>query len=227
MKLFKEELWGNIQTSIISEAEGKKKNFYIESEFGIQMNLKNRNQRIYPSNNTEKDLEERYIPEYVMKGRAWGELGHPDNARINEDRISHRFVEIKRNGPNYYYTKALVLDTVQGNILKGLIGEDGQGKIGQSTRAVGTLKRCDEGMVVQEDLYFVTAGDAVAEPSAQRAFVDGIKEGIEYEWMDGVLIESVIEKIDKEYKKTMSLEEKQMTLVKTFQFLMEEIKKKK
>lgn len=222
MKLIREETW-ETQSEVLVEGEGKK-SFFLSSPYGIQIDLANRNNRIYPGQTMGKEIA-RYLNEKVKNGTAYGELGHPTNAKINEERISHRFVDIKQEDKNYFAVKAKIHDTPMGKIVKALI-EDGEGKMGISTRAVGSVKSDKTGVqIVQEDLQLITAGDIVADPSAQKAFVQGIYEGAEYEFIDGILIEHVISEVDKKYKITLSTEEKTKVLIETFKKIMNFISK--
>jgi len=211
MKLITEQTW-ETQTEFLTEENGKK-TLYISSLNGIQVDLKNRNGRVYPGVTMGKEVA-RYLTEKVKTGSAWGEFGHPENAQINIDRVSHRFTDITNVDKNYYSIKAKVLNNPNGEMVRSMI-EDKEGKIGISTRAVGSVKDMNGTQVVQEDLYLVTAGDIVADPSAQKAFVQGIYEGVEYEWMDGVLLEKVLNTKD-QYKITMSNEEKTKKLIEVF-----------
>jgi len=215
MKLIREETW-ETQSEILEEAG--KKSFFLTSPYGIQVDLENRNKRIYPGITMGKEVA-RYLNSDVKNGTAYGELGHPANAKINEERISHRFVDIKQESKNYFSIKAKIHDTPMGKIVKALI-EDGEGKMGISTRAVGSVNEKNGVQIVQEDLMLVTAGDIVANPSAQKAFVQGIYEGVEYDFIDGVLVETVCRDIEKEYKITMSTEEKTKTLINQFDKIM-------
>jgi len=226
LRLIYEETWQDNSAEIITEENGKK-SFYVVSPFGIQAETKNRNGRIYPMSVMEPEIN-RYLKEVVETGGAFGELGHPEGqkgAKLNEERISHRFTEIKRNAsePNYFSLKAKLLETPLGNLAKAVI--DGGGKLGISTRCLGSVVSESKGtQVVGPDLFIVTAGDIVVTPSAQRAFVAGIYEGAEYSFVDGMLVEAVINMIDKGYKEMASQEEKQKALLEGFKTLMKHLK---
>ena len=174
MKLFKEEV---LEINLLKEQrEDGKKDYYLK---GIIMmaEIVNKNGRKYPLDVLEQEVN-RYNKEYVAKNRALGELGHPDKPTINLDRASHRFVEIKQEGNNFV-GKALIMDTPMGTIVKNLM--DAGTQLGMSSRAMGSLKPNDKGvMVVQPDLHLSTAGDIVADPSAPNAFVEGVMEGVEW-----------------------------------------------
>ena len=165
---------------VIEEAtKDGRKNYYIEGVF-MQEGIRNRNGRIYPEKVLTKEVS-RYIKECVDDNRAVGELGHPDGPALNPDRISHRIISLTKEGKDWI-GKALILDTTAGltvqNLLKGGV------KLGVSSRGMGTLKNVGNNtMEVQEDFYLATAADIVMDPSAPKAFVNGIMEGVEWEKM--------------------------------------------
>jgi len=170
----------------ITEANGKE--LYIEGVF-LQADLKNRNGRLYPGAIMEKEVK-RYTTEYIDKKRAFGELGHPEGPTINLDRVSHMITQLRQEGNNYI-GKAKITDTPHGNIVKSLIKEGAQ--LGVSSRGMGTLKANKKGIQeVQGDFYLATAADIVADPSAPDAFVNGIMEGKEWIWNNGVIAERQI-----------------------------------
>jgi hypothetical protein len=186
----------------ITEArEDGKKNVFIEGIF-LQGAIKNRNGRMYPVETLAKEVD-RYNESYVKKGRALGELGHPDGPSINLDRVSHLITSLKQEGNNFI-GRAKLMDTPFGNIAKGLI-ESGV-SLGVSSRGMGSLKLNKEGInEVQDDFYLATAADIVADPSAPDAFVNGIMEGVEWVWQDDLLVatkaqavfEQTVQTIDK------------------------------
>lgn len=169
------ELTENVE--FITEAkETGEKEHYIHGIF-LQGNLKNRNGRLYPIDVLDNEVN-RYINEMVKSSRAYGELGHPAGPQINLDRVSHIITELKRDGNNYI-GKAKLTETPMGNIAKGLLKSGG--KIGVSSRGMGSLKPSKDGiMEVQGDYRLATAADIVADPSAPQAFVEGIMEGVEF-----------------------------------------------
>ena len=180
MKLIREE----IETCkvLVEEKEGKK-SMFIEGTF-LQGNLKNRNGRFYPTEVLEKEVN-RYCESFVAKGRALGELGHPDGPTVNLDRVSHKIVDLHREGNNFV-GKAKLLETPMGVIAKNLLDEGVQ--LGVSSRGMGSLRDTNEGYkVVGEDFMLATAADIVADPSAPDAFVNGIMEGVEWVWDAGLL----------------------------------------
>ena len=180
MKLIREE----IETAkvLVEEKEGKK-HMYIEGTF-LQGNLKNRNGRFYPTEVLTKEVD-RYCESFVAKGRALGELGHPDGPTVNLDRVSHKIVDLHREGNNFV-GKAKLLETPMGVIAKNLLDEGVQ--LGVSSRGMGSLRDTNEGYkVVGEDFMLATAADIVADPSAPDAFVNGIMEGVDWIWEAGIL----------------------------------------
>ena len=182
MKLITEEI---SSVKFITEGKGTKKKMYIEGVF-LQGDLKNRNGRMYPVNTLTKEVD-RYNESFVQKGRALGELGHPDGPTVNLDRVSHKITSLRREGNNFI-GKAQLLETPMGKIAKSLLGEGVM--LGVSSRGVGSLKEDHTGCkVVGEDFQLATAADIVADPSAPDAFVNGIMEGKEWVWEGGILRE--------------------------------------
>ena len=178
------ELNENVEL-IVEETKDGKKNHYITGPF-MQSEVKNRNNRMYPKSILQNEAN-RYIKEYVEKDRALGELGHPSGPTINLERVSHKIVSLKEEG-NDFVGRAKILDTPQGQIVKNLIDEGV--KLGVSSRGMGSLKEVSGGVqVVQDDYHLATAADIVADPSAPNAFVDGIMEGKEFVFVNGILTE--------------------------------------
>ena len=181
MKLITEEI-SNVK--IITEGKGSKKTLHIEGVF-LQGGIKNRNGRVYPIDILGKEVN-RYCENFVGKGRALGELGHPDGPTVNLDRVSHKITSLVREGNNFV-GKAKLLSTPMGKIASSLIGEGVT--LGVSSRGVGSLKEDHTGTkVVGEDFQLATAADIVADPSAPDAFVNGIMEGKEWIWEGGSLL---------------------------------------
>tara|TARA_B100000035_G_scaffold314274_1_gene330103 strand:- start:818 stop:1462 length:645 start_codon:yes stop_codon:yes gene_type:complete len=174
---------------LITEGTGDDKKLYIEGVF-LQSELKNRNGRMYPFSVLEKEVS-RYNEEYVKTKRALGELGHPDGPTVNLDRVSHRITSLKAEGNNFI-GKAQILDTPMGKIAKSLLGEGVQ--LGVSSRGMGSIDKREDVNVVMDDFMLATAADIVADPSAPDAFVNGIMEGKEWVWDNGILKESKVAK---------------------------------
>ena len=192
MKLITEQI-ENVK--ILTEEKNGKKLLYIEGVF-LQSELKNRNGRMYPFSVLEREVG-RYNEEYVKSKRALGELGHPDGPTINLDRVSHRITSLRAEGNNFI-GKAQILDTPMGNIAKSLLGEGVQ--LGVSSRGMGSIDKREDCNVVRDDFMLTTAADIVADPSAPDAFVNGIMEGKEWVWDNGLLKEREVAK----YQRIMS-----------------------
>jgi hypothetical protein len=173
MKLITEEVL-NVQYLVEEDGKGGKTHS-IEGIF-MQAEKQNRNGRVYPRHILSKEVD-RYNKDYVMKNRAFGELGHPDSPTINLDRVSHMITSLRPEGNNFI-GKAKILDTPNGKIVKSLL--DGGASLGVSTRGVGSLKPANGFQLVQDDFHLATAADIVADPSAPDAFVQGIMENAEW-----------------------------------------------
>lgn len=188
---------------ISEEGMEGKRNLYITGPF-IQTETVNRNNRIYKRNVVEKEVG-RYNEQYVTKGRALGELGHPDGPSINLDRVSHKIVELRQDGNNWI-GKAQILETPMGKIARNLLESGVQ--LGVSTRGMGSIVEKNGVMEVQDDFYLATAADIVADPSAPDAFVNGIMEGVEWVWDNGVLKASRLEAAKKYVNEAASKRDK-------------------
>jgi hypothetical protein len=186
MKLITEEV---SEVKFITEGKGSGRKMYIEGVF-LQGDICNRNGRMYPMETLSREVK-RYTESFVNKGRALGELGHPEGPTVNLDRVSHKIVSLTCEGNNFR-GKAQLLDTPMGKIASSLIGEGVC--LGVSSRGVGSLKMTNEGhKIVGEDFMLATAADIVADPSAPDAFVQGIMEGKEWVWDGGILRERLVE----------------------------------
>lgn len=171
-KLIKEEV---SDVNFLTEMNNGKKEHYITGVF-MQAEQKNKNGRVYPMHILRNEVD-RYNRDYIMKNRAFGELGHPENPTINLDRVSHMITSLSPDGTNFI-GKAKILDTPNGKIVKSLL--DGGANLGVSTRGVGSLKPQSGVQLVQDDFHLATAADIVADPSAPDAWVTGIMEGTEW-----------------------------------------------
>lgn len=198
---------------LVEEKNGKKSSV-IEGVF-MQAEAKNRNGRIYPKAILERAVN-KYVTEQVSKGRAVGELNHPDSPTINLDKVSHRITELKWDGNNVI-GKATILDTPMGQIVKGLM--EGGVQLGVSSRGMGTLEQKSGVSYVKDDFMLATV-DIVQDPSAPGAFVNGIMEGVEWIWENGMLKPQDIEATKKEILKTPSsrLDEAQIRAFKNLLF---------
>ena len=212
MKLITEEV---SRVKFIVEGKGAKKKMYIEGVF-LQGEIKNRNGRMYPLQTLAKEVG-RYNESFVSKGRALGELGHPDGPTVNLDRVSHKITSLRQEGNNFI-GKAQLLSTPMGKIAQNLIGEGVT--LGVSSRGVGSLKEDLHGCkVVGEDFMLATAADIVADPSAPDAFVSGIMEGKEWIWEGGILREQQAAQTQKRINTLVDqkrLEEKKLELFGDF-----------
>ena len=207
MKLIREEIES---VKILTEEKNGKKSLYIEGVF-LQGNIKNRNGRMYPMETLRREVG-RYNESNVVTGRALGELGHPDGPTVNLDRVSHMITELVEDGKNFI-GRAKILDTPNGQIVKSLIDEGA--RLGVSSRGMGTLKPEKRAQIVQDDFYLATAADIVADPSAPNAFVEGIMEGVEWVWENGLLKAQDVERAKANIQKASS---KQLEEVKLKEF---------
>jgi hypothetical protein len=209
MKLITEH---NENIKFLTEGEKGDKKYIIEGIF-MQAEQKNRNGRIYPKAVLESAVD-RYVKEYVSKGRAVGELNHPEGPAINLDKVSHRITELRWD-KNDVYGKALILNTPMGNIAKGLL--EGGCQLGVSSRGMGSVSQTEGTSKVNDDFILATV-DIVQDPSAPSAFVNGIMEGVEYFYKGNVIVavaaEQAVKKIKKLNKK--QLVEQQAKIFKDF-----------
>ena len=210
MKLIREEIES---VEFLVENKNGKKSMYIEGVF-LQAEVKNRNGRMYPVKTLAREVA-KYDESYIQKGRALGELGHPDGPSINLDRVSHRIVSLNQEGNNFI-GKAQILDTPMGNIAKSLLDEGV--KLGVSSRGMGSLIKKEGCNVVADDFMLATAADIVADPSAPDAFVDGIMEGKEWVWENGILKESAVAEIKDEIDQAtlINLQERKISAFAAF-----------
>ena len=195
-----------------TEEKNGKKSSFIEGIY-MQAEQKNRNGRIYPKAVLESAVS-KYVKEQVDRGRAVGELNHPEGPTINLDKVSHRITELRWDGNNVV-GKALVLDTPMGKIVKGLM--EGGCQVGVSSRGMGSLEQKNGASVVRPDFILATV-DIVQDPSAPEAFVNGIMEGVEWIWENGILKPQEIEQYETEIKRAPSkrLAEAQIKVFKDF-----------
>ena len=211
MKLITEEV-SNVK--FITEGKGANKKMYIEGVF-LQGEMKNRNGRVYPINTLSREVG-RYNESFIAKGRALGELGHPDGPTVNLDRVSHKIVSLTQEGNNFR-GKAQLLSTPMGKIASSLISEGVT--LGVSSRGVGSLRESQGVKYVGEDFQLATAADIVADPSAPDAFVSGIMEGKEWVWEGGVLREHLASQTKKRINTLVDqrrLEEHKLNLFNDF-----------
>ena len=210
MRLIAEEI---TQVDFLCEENDGKKNYFIEGIF-LQAELKNRNGRMYPLKTLAREVA-KYDENYIQKGRALGELGHPDGPSINLDRVSHKIVNLKEDGNNFI-GKAKLLDTPMGQIAKNLLDEGV--RLGVSSRGMGSIRKEENCNVVMDDFMLATAADIVADPSAPDAFVDGIMEGKEWVWDNGILKESAVAEIKQEIDQAtlINIQERKISAFEAF-----------
>ena len=210
MKLISEHIE---EIEYLTEADEKGgKNYKIRGTF-LQADVKNRNGRVYPMDILEKEVG-RYNKNFIQKKRAFGELGHPDGPTVNLERVSHMITDLYPDGKNFI-GEAKIMDTPYGKIVKNLIDEGAM--LGVSSRGMGSLEPKGGAQVVRKDFYLATAADIVSDPSAPNAFVEGIFEGKEWIWDNGIVREMEIEAYRKALeKKTKDLGEKQQKLFANF-----------
>tara|TARA_B100000424_G_scaffold118142_1_gene89196 strand:+ start:1310 stop:1957 length:648 start_codon:yes stop_codon:yes gene_type:complete len=177
---------------ITEEKDNGEKTYKIKGVF-MQSEVKNRNGRVYPFPVLEKEVT-RYNKDYVNENRAFGELGHPDGPTVNLERASHMITSLKPEGKNFI-GEAKILKTPMGRIVENLM--DAGGKLGVSSRGMGSLEQKNGANYVKNDFYLATAADIVADPSAPNAFVQGIMEGKEWVWDNGALVEEELIRMKK------------------------------
>ena len=210
MRLIAEEI---TDVKFLSEEKDGKKNYFIEGIF-LQAELKNRNGRMYPQKTLAREVA-KYDESYIKSGRALGELGHPDGPSINLDRVSHKIESLKEDGNNFI-GRAKILDTPNGKIAKSLLDEGV--RLGVSSRGMGSIRKEDNCNVVMDDFMLATAADIVADPSAPDAFVNGIMEGKEWGWNNGILQESAVAEIKQEIDEAtlINLQERKVSAFAAF-----------
>ena len=216
MKLISEQWCDNVEYIVEADPKTGKKSVFIEGIM-LQTEVKNKNGRIYPKEVMQKEVA-RYTKEFIDQKRAYGELGHPEGPTINLERTSHLIQSLTEDGDNYV-GKAKILSTPMGEIVKSLLADGA--RLGVSRRGMGSLKQSNrEGgtQLVQSDFQLATAADIVADPSAPDAFVNGVMEGVEWIWDNGVIKAQKIE----EYKhsirraKTHKLQETKLKVFRSF-----------
>ena len=194
-------------------SEGKGKEQYIKGIF-MQSDIKNQNGRVYPHAVLQKEVKN-FNTKYVNEGRALGELGHPMGPVINLDRVSHVIKELTQDGKNFI-GKAKVMDTPNGKIVKNFISEGV--KLGVSSRGMGSLKANKKGVNEVQGDFVLSTVDIVADPSAPDALVNGIMEGKEWVWENGVIKERDIDAMKKTIMKAKmrELEQKKLEVFQKF-----------
>lgn len=212
MKLITEKIE---EIEILTEETDGKKNTYIKGIF-LQTEITNRNGRFYPRSTMEREVQ-KYNEEFVTRGRALGELGHPDGPSINLDRVSHKIVELAQEGNNFI-GKAKILETPMGKIAKNLLEEGVQ--LGVSSRGLGSIRKEGSKNVVADDFILATAADIVADPSAPDAFVEGIMEGREWVYENNRLKEVQMEQIKNFIDNSPNAQELQERKLRAFEYFL-------
>ena len=216
MKLISEQWCDNINYLVEQDPKTGKDHVFIEGIM-LQTEVKNKNGRIYPKEIMQKEVA-RYTKEYIKEKRAYGELGHPEGPTINLERTSHLIQSLKEDGNNFV-GKAKILSTPMGEIVKNLLADGA--RLGVSSRGMGSLKASSEKggvQMVQSDFQLATAADIVADPSAPDAFVNGVMEGVEWIWDNGVIKAQKIEEYKSKIRraKTHKLQEVTLNAFKDF-----------
>ena len=215
MKLISEEI---VDVQFITEDTNGKKSHFIEGVF-LQSDIRNRNGRMYPFDTLDREVS-KYNENYIQRGRALGELGHPDGPTINLDRVSHKIVSLHAEGKNFI-GKAKLLETPMGKIAKNLLDEGV--KLGVSSRGLGSIERKGDVNIVKDDFMLSTAADIVADPSAPDAFVEGIMEGTEWVWDNGIWQQSDLE-VAKRHIESSSMNDLTERKLKVFESFLRNIK---
>ena len=212
MKLITEQIE---PVEILTEEKDGKKSTYIKGVF-LQTEITNRNGRMYKYETMEREVG-KYNEEFIKRGRALGELGHPEGPTINLDRVSHKIVELQPEGKNFV-GKAKLLETPMGKIAKNLLEEGVQ--LGVSSRGLGSLRKEGTTSIVADDFILSTAADIVADPSAPDAFVQGIYEGKEWALVDGAIKEAQLEAVKEILDNAPSKEELAERKISAFEALL-------
>jgi hypothetical protein len=198
------------------EEEGGKKSLFIEGIF-LQSEIKNRNGRVYPKELLEREVE-RYTGKYIKEKRAFGELGHPEGPTINLDRVSHMVTELSSDGNDWKGKAKVLKETPYGKIVQGILGEGA--RLGVSSRGMGSIEELQDGTkLVKDDFYLATAADIVADPSAPGAFVQGIMEGKEWVWDNGLLQEQQIEEMQSKIEASSKRDREEVSILAFKEFM--------
>lgn len=192
--------------NVITESTQTGKKFFIEGVF-LQSEKQNRNGRVYKKSVLEPAVH-KYIEDAVKKGRGVGTLGHTQDPRIPEDKISHKIIDLRFEG-NDVYGKALVLNTSSGKELQALI--EGEVNFGASSKAVGSLREENGIKYVQNDLI-IHSIDAVWNPSGIDCWVNGIMEEAEWIMKNGDWVQSHLEESQRAIKHAQKQEIEEVAL---------------
>ena len=198
MKLISEHFSDDVEYIKEEDEKTGKNNYKLKGIF-LQSEIKNRNGRVYPFEVLDKEVK-RYNKEFIKENRAYGELGHPEGPTVNLDKVSHMVTSLEPDGKNFI-GEAKVMGTPMGTIVKNIM-DDG-GKLAVSSRGMGSLEQKNGANYVKDDFYLATAADIVADPSAPNAFVQGIMEGKEWVWNNGLLQEQDVAEIKEEMERNV------------------------
>ena len=198
MKLISEHFSDDVEYIKEEDEKTGKNNYKLKGIF-LQSEIKNRNGRVYPFEVLDKEVK-RYNKEFIEQNRAYGELGHPEGPTVNLDKVSHMVTSLKPDGKNFI-GEAKVMGTPMGTIVKNIM-DDG-GKLAVSSRGMGSLEQKNGANYVKDDFYLATAADIVADPSAPNAFVEGIMEGKEWIWNNGIILERDVAEIKNEMEQNV------------------------
>ena len=198
MKLISEHFSDDVEYIKEEDEKTGKNNYKLKGIF-LQSEIKNRNGRVYPFEVLDKEVK-RYNKEFIEQNRAYGELGHPEGPTVNLDKVSHMVTSLKPDGKNFI-GEAKIMGTPMGTIVKNIM-DDG-GKLAVSSRGMGSLEQKNGANYVKDDFYLATAADIVADPSAPNAFVQGIMEGKEWVWNNGLLQEQDVAEIKEEMERNV------------------------
>ncbi len=212
LKLFSEQV--EEVEYITEEKENGEKEYKIKGIF-MQADIKNRNGRIYPMDILKKEVAQ-YNRNFTEQKRAFGELGHPDGPTVNLERVSHMITALYPDGKNFI-GEAKIMDTPMGKIVKSLMDEGA--KLGVSSRGLGSLEQKNGASYVKDDFYLATAADIVADPSAPNAFVEGIMEGKEWVWDNGIIKEAEIAEMKRNVEKAIRSREAKILSLEFAKFL--------
>ena len=212
LKLFSEQV--EEVEYITEEKENGEKEYKIKGIF-MQADIKNRNGRIYPMDILQKEVAQ-YNRNFTEQKRAFGELGHPDGPTVNLERVSHMNTALYKDGKNFI-GEAKIMDTPMGKIVKSLMDEGA--KLGVSSRGLGSLEQKNGASYVKDDFYLATAADIVADPSAPNAFVEGIMEGKEWVWDNGIIKEAEIAEMKRNVEKAIRSREAKILSLEFAKFL--------
>ena len=212
LKLFSEQV--EEVEYITEEKENGEKEYKIKGIF-MQADIKNRNGRIYPMDILQKEVAQ-YNRNFTEQKRAFGELGHPDGPTVNLERVSHMITALYKDGKNFI-GEAKIMDTPMGKIVKSLMDEGA--KLGVSSRGLGSLEQKNGASYVKDDFYLATTADIVADPSAPNAFVEGIMEGKEWVWDNGIIKEAEIAEMKRNVEKAIRSREAKVLSLEFAKFL--------